>query len=52
LNGEVLYRLEQSLTSSGRKPADIIRSREKIRQKLGISTTVPEIVAARDEGRR
>ena len=52
LNGEVLYRLERSLAGGGSEDTRrFIREADRLRNEIGISTTVDEIIAARDEGR-
>jgi len=52
LNGEVLYRLERSLAHDGEDTRRFLHEAERLRNKIGIETTVDEIIAARDEGRR
>ncbi len=52
LNGEVLYRLERSLSGGGEDVRRFLREAERLRKEIGIHTTVEEIIAARDEGRR
>lgn len=52
LNGEVLYRLERSLSDGAEDARRFVREADRLRAKIGIETTVDEIVSARDEGRR
>lgn len=79
LNGEVLYRLEQSVGEPATYPrhretarypddslprplavgdgrdfeaAEWLRSVRALRERMNVETTVEEIIAARDEGRR
>ncbi len=52
LNGEVIYRLEHSLPRSSDDTRRFVREADKLRKEIGINTTVDEIVAARDDGRR
>lgn len=52
LNGEVLYRLERSLTGGDEDTRRFIREADRLRSEIGIKTTVKEIISARDAGRR
>lgn len=52
LNGEVIYRLEHSLPRSPDDTRLFVREADRLRKKIGIQTTVEEILSARDEGRR
>lgn len=52
LNGEIIFRLEQSLPRDREDVRKLVHEADKLRKKIGIRTTVDAIVAARDEGRR
>lgn len=52
LNGEVIYRLERSLPRSGEDARRFVQEADRLREEIGIRTTVAEIVSARDAGRR
>ena len=52
LNGEVLYRLERSMSGGGEDVRRFLREADRLRNEIGIHTTVDEIIGARDEGRR
>lgn len=52
LNGEVIYLLERSVAGSVEDGRRFVREAEGLRNKIGVHTTVDEIVAARDKGRR
>lgn len=52
LNGEVLYRLEQSLNGSIHGHRNMVRETELARTEIGLRTTVKEILSARETGRR
>lgn len=52
LNGEVLYRLERSVADGGEDVRRFLREADRLRNTIGIQTTVDDIIDARDEGRR
>lgn len=52
LNGEVIYRLERSVASADKDTLRFIHEADGLRGEIGIKTSIEEIIAARDEGRR
>lgn len=52
LNGEVVYRLERSLVGDADETQRFLREVDRLRNEIGIETSVAKILAARDEGRR
>ncbi|MGI9042777.1 MAG: FitA-like ribbon-helix-helix domain-containing protein [Gemmatimonadaceae bacterium] len=52
LNGEVIYRLERSVSRDDADTRRFVRETDRLRAEIGIQTTVDEIISARDAGRR
>ncbi len=52
LNGEVIYRLERSLASAPEETRKFVREADRLRERISVDTTVGDILAGRDEGRR
>lgn len=52
LNGEVIFRLEQSLPRDAADGRRLVREADKLRRKIGVRTTVESILSARDQERR